>query len=129
MASVVLYEKEAKKYSCTDCMDKSNFLAQGRSEEWAAMRIKRKLIAKGCLSDSKAPVLRLNDGGKIYRCPRSIVSAFGADAHFFEIQELNSGQTRYDPNSKPWKWHSVKDRVNYELNLVRANEAKKAASK
>lgn len=129
MASIVLFEKDEAKYNCAKCMDGQNWKAQGRDEEYIKNRIKRRLLAKGCLKDAKAEVLRLNDGKRIYRCPRSIVDGSGALSHFEEVSEIMEGQRTFDPNSKPWKWHSIRRRVQNEILQVRKLAARNARDK
>lgn len=125
MGSIVLFDKD-KKYDCFKCMDKSNWLAQGRPQEYADQKIRNKLRAKGCLSDSKTEVFRLNDGRRIYRCPRSTSDDVGSLIHYQEISEITNGNCTYDGDKKPWKWHQVKRRITYEISQVRKLEATNA---
>ena len=124
MASVVLYTKVDKaRFGCGHCMDKSDMLAQGRTQEYADDRIKRRLIAKGCLSDSKNVTFRLNDGERIYRCPRAICNETDSIAHYSQFTTIKEGIATYDANRQPWKWHQVIKRVRYEIIQVRKLEA------
>lgn len=129
MASVVLFEKDEKKYSCKHCMSGKVWKAQGRSEEWIAERLKRRLISKGCLKDAKTEVLRLVDGGRVYRCPRALADSGGAVNHFEEVADIMEGRRVFSGDGKPWKWHTVRKRIQNEILQVRRLERKNAEAK
>lgn len=109
-------------------MDKSNFLRQGRSQEYADNRIKNKLRAKGCLHDSKSTVVRLDDGERIFRCPRSICDSSDSISHFSQYSEMREGGIVFNSDRQPWKWHQVIRRVKSEVSQVRKLELKNAKS-
>ncbi len=127
MASIVLFDKN-KKYDCAKCMDKSIWLDQGRTQEYADQKIKNRLKAKGCLSDSNTEVLRLNSGDRIYRCPRATCDDLGSITHYQEKTDLSNGGITYDGDKKPWKWHVVMRRIQHEISEVQRLQNKNAAS-
>lgn len=117
MGSVAIYEK-GDRFDCVKCTDGSLWTAQGRSKEWAQDRVKRRMKSKGCVSETKTPVVRLVNGDKIFRCPRGLAGDAGAMSHFTDyINVSNSGLT-VEASTRPWKWHQVWNIVRNEVTVV-----------
>jgi hypothetical protein len=127
MGSIVLFDKN-KRYDCKKCTDKNFIVGQGRSMEFAEDKIKRRLRAKGCVRESKTEVLRLNDGRRIYRCPRAIFETSGAESHYKEFIQLESGALTVDADQRPYKWHTIFGIVRHEILLCRKLEIKNNSS-
>ena len=110
-------------------MSKKIWLEQGRTQEYADDRIRRKLKARGCLNDSKTEVFRLNNGERVYRCPRSTCDETDSLSHYSQYSAITNGGFTYDYDSKPWKFHQIMRRVKNEISEVRRLEAKNNAPK
>ncbi len=102
-------------------MDGSNYTAQGRSQEFADDRIKRKLKSKGCIKDAKTEVIRISLNKqltKIYRCPRAVTDDLGVVSHYSDYLSCRNGGLIYRPQEYPAKWHKIQAIVRNEVAKV-----------
>lgn len=114
MGSIVIYDKDGR-FDCKKCIDGSVWERQGRDVEYINGRIKSKLINKGCTSDAKQPVIRLTDGAKVYRCPRSISDDYNALSIYSDYSAIRDKLFTYSKERVSWKWVQSMQIVRAEL--------------
>ena len=117
MASIVLADKD-KRFDCKTCMDGSNWKAQGRDDAFIDGRIRKKMIGKGCTSETQNPVFRLTNGDKIFRCPRALSDEYDSLSHYRELSALRDGLFHLKESDKPSKWYEVMQVVRAEINAI-----------
>ena len=73
------------------------------------------MIGKGCTSDAKQPVFRLEDGHKILRCPRALCDETNSLSVYADYSAINDGLYSYKKSEVTWKWASSMQTVRAEL--------------
>lgn len=114
MGSIVLNDKD-KRFDCSNCLSGKDFKKEGRDEAYVKDRIKSRLISKGCTSDTKNPVIRLQDGGKIYRCPKAICDDSGSLSAYSDYSSIRDGLYKSPVYRLTWKWNQTMQTVRAEL--------------
>ena len=114
MGSIVLNDKD-KNYDCYTCTNGSKFKREGRDKKYVRERTKALMINKGCTSDAKKPVIRLNNGEKIYRCPKSICDDNDSLSYYSDYSCIRDGIFSYKPTEVTWKWSKALQTVRAEL--------------